>query len=319
MNKISLVERVERLAVKRGLNSLRLTVTGNNKITLYAAPKPEERDDRVFPHMWVHSLRVRRGRGHLFVKKDSWEALPEMSSIETTVHEWPAVDDWIGVKPPISFEMKQDLFQEWGEGSHKWMTEVWSETDVKQRFQMWKSIRDAEHHDMILLKREPKWVVNPKIMRHVGFAYSFRSSERKARIAEIVLLLDMATAIYYAATGDLKEQVVEEYARPYELELREESKAKLRSKLGFRITVDGLDTNERIVGKRMHGPPLVQHEFRSSLQEQLEHFRRTRIEGRGAGETEPEIAVYILPSVMEPYLGGTFAFEPRRILAANDG
>lgn len=149
-------------------------------------------------------------------------------------------------------------------------------------------------------------------------APDFRSSERKARIAEIVLLLDMATAIYYAATGDLKEQVVEEYARPYELELREESKAKLRSKLGFRITVDGLDTNERIVGKRMHGPPLVQHEFRSSLQEQLEHFRRTQIEGRGAGETEPEIAVYILPSVMEPYLGGTFTFEPGRILPEND-
>jgi hypothetical protein len=318
MNKMSLVEQAERLAVKRGLKPLRLTLTGNKRITLYAAAKPEERDDRVFPHMWVHSLRVRRGRGHLFVKKDSWEALPETPSIETTVHEWPAVYDWVGVKPPISFKRKQALFREWGEESHNWMTEVWSESDVKRRFQMWKSIRDAEHHDMILLKREPKWVVNPKIMRYIGFAYSFRSSERKARIVEIILLLDMATAIYHVATGDFKEQVVEEYARPYELDRREESKAKLRSELGFRIVIDGLDVDERTTGKRMHGPPLAQEEFRSSLQEQLEHFRRTRSEVRGAGETEPEIAVYILPSVIETCLGGTFTFEPGRILPEND-
>jgi hypothetical protein len=301
MNKKPLVQQVERLAAKRGLQPLRLTVTGDKKITLYAAPKPEERDDRVFPHMWVHRLRVRRGKGHLFVTKDSWEGLVETSPFETTLYEWPAVNDWLGVKPPVSFKTKQALFREWGEKSYYW-SDVSSESDVKWRFQTWKSIRDAEHHDMILLKREPKWVVNPKLMRYIGFAYSSRSSERKARIARIFLLLDMATVIYHFATGDFREQVVEEYARPYGLERRGERKAKLRSELGFRITIEGLDVDERIAGKGLHGPPLAQDEFRSSLQEQLEQFQRSRVGNLGAAGPEPEIAVYILPSVIETCL-----------------
>jgi hypothetical protein len=313
MKKMSLVEEAARLAVRRGVKPLRLTLTGDKKITLYAAPNPEERDDRVFPHMWVHRLCVRRGRGHLFVTKDSWEALPGTSSIERTVHEWPELDDWLGVKPPISFERKQALFHEWSRGTRNWMTEAASEREVKEKFRIWKSIRDAEHRDMLLFEHEPKRVVNPKVVKYIGFAYSSRTSERKARLAAIVLYIDMASAIHRAATGDLKEQVVEEYARPYELEPQEKRKAKLRSELGFRIVMDGLDGDERIMGPRLHGPPLLLEEFRSSLQELLNHFRRSRVEDRAPGETAPESAVYILPSVIETCLGGTFTFEPEKI------
>ena len=106
----TLVEQSETLAVGRGVQPLRLTVTGK-KITLYAAPRPEERDDRVFPHMWVHRLRIRLSKRGLFVLKETWDALPEVSATETIVHEWPAVSHWIGLKPPVSFEKKQSLLR----------------------------------------------------------------------------------------------------------------------------------------------------------------------------------------------------------------
>lgn len=65
MKKMSLVEEAVRLAVRRGVKPLRLALTGDKKITLYAAPKPEERDDRVFPHMWFIGY-VSGGAGAIF-------------------------------------------------------------------------------------------------------------------------------------------------------------------------------------------------------------------------------------------------------------
>jgi hypothetical protein len=67
----------------------------------------------------------------------------------------------------------------------------------------------------------------------------------------------------------------------------------------------------------MHGPPLRQEEFRSSLQNLVEHFRRSRVENRQADDPETEVAVYIWPAVLEIFLGGTFAFEPGKIVGTN--
>jgi hypothetical protein len=201
---------------------------------------------------------------------------------------------------------------------HDWKAEVWSEDVVKRHFEMWKSIRDAEHHDMILMKREPKWVVNPKIARRMGYVFAFQTDHGKARVAQILLELDIVTAVYNYATDDFKEQVVEEYAHPYELESQDTRKEKLRqSNLGFNMALVGVDVQGVSGTTYMHGPPLRQEEFRSSLQNLVEYFRRSRIENRQAVDLETEVAVYILPAVLETFLGGTFAFEPRKIISAN--
>jgi hypothetical protein len=317
MNNNSLVQQSEALAAERGVQPLRLTVIGKSKITLYAAPKPEERDDRVFPHMWVHRLQIRRTKGGLFVTKDTWGTLPGVSSVEITLHEWPAVSDCIGRRPPISFETKQGLFYNQDQTFHDWTDEVWFEDKVKRKFELWKSIRDAEHHDMILLKRDPKWVVNPAETRIIGFVYTSGADDGKARIARIFLDLNIIVAVYHFATGDFKEQVVEEYARPYKPECQGGKKEELRQEWGFWLSIVGMDVKEIVGRTRMHGPPLMQEEFRSALQNQVEYFRRSRVENRHAGAPESEIAVYLVPAVLEGFLGGPFAFEPGKILPAD--
>jgi hypothetical protein len=180
----ALVQQSKALAAGRGVQPLRLTIDGR-KITLYAAPKPEERDDRVFPHMWVHCLLIRSSKGGLSVAKDTWAALTDASSTERTVHEWPAADRWIGLKPPVSFETKQSILHSFKSALHYWTDVVWSEERFKSEFKSWKSMRDAERDDMILMKRNPTWVVNPRSARPMGNVYASRADRNRARLAYI--------------------------------------------------------------------------------------------------------------------------------------
>jgi hypothetical protein len=311
----TLVEQGEILAAGRGVQPLRLTVNGR-KTTLYAAPKPEERDDRVFPHMWVHRLRIRRSKGGLSVTKETWAALTDASSTERTVHEWPAAAHWIDLKPPVSFETKQGLFPSVDYVLRYWTDVAWSEERFNSEFESWKSMRDAEHHDMIPMKRNPTWVVNPRSGRPMGFVYASRADPGKVRLAHILLQVNNAVALYHFAPDQFKEQVVEEYARPYKPEEQEGRKEKLRrSKFGFNLDLAGIDVREDFEPAYMHGPPLHQEKFRSTLQNYLEQFRKSRVANLPAGDAETEISVYIHPDVLEGCLGGTFTFEPGKIVA----
>ncbi len=309
MNKNSLVQQVETLAGDRGVQPLRLTIAGRSKITLYAAPKPEERDDRVFPHMWVHRLRIRRNRDSLSITADRWDALPEASPTEQIVHEWRAVGNWIGLSPPVTFELKQSLLSGGNQNFHDWTEEIWPEDKVKWEYQQWKSIRDAELYDT-------NRIVNPRYTRIIGFVYASCADKEKARIARILLDLNIAASLYHFATDDFREQVVEDYARPYKPEFQDQRKEKLRqSKFGFEMAMVGLDVKEIVGSTHMHGPPLAQEEFRSSLQTQIETFRRSRIENRRIDDPEAEVTLYIVPSALEALLGAKFSFEPGKLLA----
>jgi hypothetical protein len=190
--------------------------------------------------MSVHRLRIRRRRGDLSVIKDTWDALPDASSIETTIHEWPATSEWVGLKPAVSFEMKQGLFHQQSQELHDWTDEVWSQDKIRWEFKSWKCMRDAEHHDMILMKRDPKWVVNPRVGRIIGFVHASRADEGKARIARILLELDMATALYRFGSRGFKELLVEEYARPYRPERQENAESETtRVNIGLRDGTPG--------------------------------------------------------------------------------
>jgi hypothetical protein len=308
----SLVQQMEAVAADRGVQPLRVTITGKS-IALYAAPKPEERDDRVFPHMWVHHLRIQRSKGALRVAKDTWDALPE-APVETIAHDWPAVRDWIGLRPPVSFEMKQALFPHSTYVLHYWTDQAWSEERFKWQFESWKSIRDAEHHDMILQKRNPIWVVNPRSSRPIGFAYASDAAPGKARMVRLWLAVNNAIALYRFAPDEFKEQVVEEYARPYETEERGQRKDKLRdSELGFNVGLQGVDVKESFERAYLHGPPLSQEEFGSTLQNHLEYFRQSRVQHPGAEDRRTELGVCIHPDILEGCLGGKFTFEADKI------
>jgi hypothetical protein len=242
----SLVHQIEALAADRGIQPLRMTITGKS-IDLYAAPKDEERDDRVFPHMWVHHLHIKRSKGVLRVAKGEWDALPQ-APVETFAHDWPAVRDWLELKPPVSFEEKQAMLaHSVSYVLHYWTDQSWSEEKFKWEFQSWKSMRDAEHDDMILQKRNPTWVVNLPRSRPIGFVYASAANPGKARVARIWLGVRSEIALYRLAPVKFKEQVVEEYARPYKPEEQEQRKEKLRrSQLGFNVCLQGANVKESL-------------------------------------------------------------------------
>lgn len=140
--------------------------------------------------------------------RDEWVGLSKKPTAEKTLHEWSAASEWAGLNPPVSFETKQNLFYDPGRTLRDWTDEVWSDDQIQRKFEIWKEIRDAEHRNDTILKRDPKRVVNPTE-------------------------LDLATALYHFVAGDFKEQVLEEYARPYEPACRGERNPALLSPVIF--------------------------------------------------------------------------------------
>jgi hypothetical protein len=100
-------------ADNEGLEPLRLVVTGKNKLRLYCAPKPEERDDRLTPHVWVHAVdfTTKLKTGDLKRTGQHWVELPQFTAQETTLHEWSGAETWSTLTSPITFEEKQALFE----------------------------------------------------------------------------------------------------------------------------------------------------------------------------------------------------------------
>lgn len=105
------VECVEEFVNKLGYNPLRLVVGTNGKLAVYAEPSPEERDDRLEDHVWVHRINIIRGQRNIRETGRRWAILPKAIAAETPVHQWAQAVSWIG-KTSIfsSFNAKQKVF-----------------------------------------------------------------------------------------------------------------------------------------------------------------------------------------------------------------
>ena len=53
---------VEQFIKAMGYEPLRLVLSGKAKLVIYAAPKQEERDDRIAPHCWTHKITLETGK-----------------------------------------------------------------------------------------------------------------------------------------------------------------------------------------------------------------------------------------------------------------
>lgn len=62
-----MVEDIAAFARDIGLAPLRLILSGEATV-LYAAPSPDECDDRLEPHAWVHRITVERGKTKMLEK-----------------------------------------------------------------------------------------------------------------------------------------------------------------------------------------------------------------------------------------------------------
>lgn len=95
------IGKAETLLAQLGLDPLRVTVTGDGRIVAYAAPKPEERDDRFEPHCSVHRIALQFKNGDAREKSRRWHRLLRLDGKEAVLKEWDSAKEWLDF--PSSF------------------------------------------------------------------------------------------------------------------------------------------------------------------------------------------------------------------------
>lgn len=150
-----------------GYEPLRLVLSGKAKLVVYAAPRPDERDDRVVPHAWVHRVSLERGKAGYLEKSRRWALLPKSAASETTLHQWEGEEAWPSESEPFpSFERKQEILglaTRFMERLQPFAAEMAPE-DFLLCLQRWESLRRE-------LLRGSKYVQNPYLAVPFGVVY----------------------------------------------------------------------------------------------------------------------------------------------------
>lgn len=114
------VENVEDFVLGLGYTPLRLVLSGSAKVMVYAAPLPEERDDRLEVHVWVHLIEVASKSTGISEVSRRWALLPSAAASETLMHEWPGAAAWAGKTSMFkSHGHKQTVFDFALQGPHR--------------------------------------------------------------------------------------------------------------------------------------------------------------------------------------------------------
>lgn len=86
---------VEDLCREQGREPLRLTLSGKNKLYLYATPIASERNELLGPHHWVARLTIEELKTKISVSDVRQVTMPEISPAESPLAEWDGADAWI--------------------------------------------------------------------------------------------------------------------------------------------------------------------------------------------------------------------------------
>lgn len=160
-------EEVESLVRELGYEPLRLVLSGGAKLVVYAAPKQDERDDRLTPHIWVHRITLEHGKKSLKEQSRRWAVLPKLAASETTLHEWSESEEWIHEgEGRLTFERKQEILAlpTGFESQLRPFIEPMSSTDHAQHLLDWRDVRKE-------LLRHGRLVLNPVIAVPIGVIY----------------------------------------------------------------------------------------------------------------------------------------------------
>ena len=159
--------RVTAWASAQGLAPLRLVLTGHARWALYAAPRDEERDDRLTPHIWVHRITLRLGRRQLSEQDRCWEILPVADAAETTIQEWPEAAAWQNLTGPwLRYADKQGVCARVESGRPRldvWAGDPATPLDWSTTQADWLMVRRAASR---------KLVCKPALFLPFGLAYS---------------------------------------------------------------------------------------------------------------------------------------------------
>ena len=198
-----------------GLTPLRLVLSGGAKMVVYAAAGPEERDDRLEPHAWVHRITLERGKTKWLEKARRWASLPKQAASETTLHQWPQAAEWAGLTSAFnSYEHKATVMAE----ASRFMERL---RPFGRQVGAEGAPMDAEEHQAFLARWKAaraqanstsKYVVDPKMAFPFGLAYF----PRRKRLRYLCVGAD-PQAVLAEMTGDedVKKDIRATYIRPF--------------------------------------------------------------------------------------------------------
>lgn len=203
------VDEVADFVRELGYAPLRLILSGNAKLVVYAVPLASERDDRLEPHAWVHAITIAKGKTRYTEKARRWASMPKLAASETTIHEWEGVDAWAGKATVFqSFDHKQQLFNA-SNGCRKLLEPFGTTMDLNTWaywYDEWARVRNA------YIERKKK-MGDPHMHVIVGVALS--AKERCARPL-CVSVFDFHALLHRLAPNDDCRQLVEaEYKRRF--------------------------------------------------------------------------------------------------------
>ena len=192
-----------------GYEPLRLVLSGGAKLIIYAAPRDEERDNRLEPHAWVHRITVERGKTGYTEKSRRWTALPKSAASETTLHQWEEVNQWSALASVFpSYERKQEVLGrtlEFVDRLHPFAQPMDTATHAAQ-LEDWEELREE-------LLRDAKYVLNPFLAVPFGVVYYPRTNELQYLCASSYRPHRM---LYKLAPNDnAREHVRQSFIRPY--------------------------------------------------------------------------------------------------------
>ncbi len=141
---------------------LRFVVTGSDEMFLYASPLPEQRDDRIVEHTWVHRFLFTRQRyGKVKMSEPEWVMLPPATASETTIQEWPEAVEWANKRSCFpSFKEKQRMMScpstEGVKGS-PWLAASVDSEAWDAMFGSWRAVYRKQNEDVGHVKQMRIW------------------------------------------------------------------------------------------------------------------------------------------------------------------
>lgn len=172
----SQVDNAEQLVKAMGYEPLRLVLSGNAKLVIYAAPKAEEMDNRLEPHCWMHKIILENGKNGVREKSRTWAILPKSAASETTIHEWP--NEVLNSSIFTSFEQKQRLFA--ATDAFQESLNVFLKTpDTEDELDDYSDTLDAWIDNQKDILPKNKYVKHPTLTVPFGLVYYRNTSELK--------------------------------------------------------------------------------------------------------------------------------------------
>jgi hypothetical protein len=204
----SMIGEAEKMAAEKGLEPLRLVVSGKSIIRLYCAPKPEEQDNRLFRHIWVHMFNLTTGKSGLRIADEKWKILPAATAAETTVKEWPGAAAWVGLEmlsPVDTYEKKQALFNE---ADNRDLPLFYQELDAAKLTSLKADWEHARRH------MSDRYVANPAMTYQVGFVVKEKGDPKNVVISIEPLFAGVdAASFLHARMKGIKEKFESMYTK----------------------------------------------------------------------------------------------------------